>query len=49
MPQAQAPRGPRLWGRRLAWLVAIWAISVGALALVALLLKTIMKFVGMTG
>jgi hypothetical protein len=48
MPGSQAARDPRLWVRRIAWLVAIWALSVGAVALVALLLKAIMRLVGMT-
>jgi len=48
MAGSQAPRDPRLWVRRIAWLVAIWALSVGALALVALMIKAIMRFVGMT-
>ena len=28
-----------LWGQRLAWLAAIWTASVGALALVAIVLR----------
>lgn len=48
MPGPQAPHDPPDWRRRIAWLVAIWALSVGALALVALMLKTIMRFVGMS-
>ena len=38
----------RPWGRRLAWLVLIWSASVAALALVALLIKLVMRAVGMT-
>jgi len=40
--------GPR-WGRRIAWLVAIWTLSVGALALAAWALKGIMKLAGLAG
>lgn len=36
-----------LWLRRLAWLVAIWAASVAALALVALLMRWLMHAAGM--
>ncbi|MBX9860479.1 MAG: DUF2474 family protein [Sphingomonas sp.] len=32
---SDAPR----WGRRLTWLVAIWGMSVGALAAVACILR----------
>ena len=45
--------GPRLpqdqgWARRFGWLVLIWSLSVGALALVAASLKAIMRLVGMS-
>ena len=36
-----------LWLRRLAWLVAIWAASVAALALVALVMRWLMRAAGM--
>ncbi|HZH07373.1 MAG TPA: DUF2474 domain-containing protein [Lautropia sp.] len=48
MSSAQQRPNTRLWGRRIAWLVAIWFLSVGALALVAFALKGIMRLVGMT-
>jgi hypothetical protein len=35
-----------MWGRRVAWLVALWAASVAALALVAWLLKEVMAWAG---
>lgn len=35
----EAPR----WGRRLAWLVAIWVMSVASLAVVATLLRLWLK------
>lgn len=40
------PRG--LWLRRLGWLVAIWAASVAALAVVAMLVRMLMNMAGMT-
>lgn len=39
--------GPPRWPRRVAWLLAIWAGSVGALALVAVALKAVMRLVGL--
>ena len=36
------------WGRRIAWLLAIWTLSVGAMALVAYALKGVMRLVGLT-
>lgn len=41
-------KAPSSWGRRVAWLLGIWAASVGALALAAWLLRLVMDFVGMT-
>ncbi len=43
-----AARPSRLWLRRLAWLAGIWTLSVGALALVAYVLRLIMNAAGMT-
>lgn len=40
------PRG--LWLRRLGWLVAIWAASVAALAVAAVVIRMLMNMVGMT-
>jgi hypothetical protein len=37
----------RLWLKRCGWLVAIWAASVGALALVAALMRLLMGAAGM--
>jgi len=34
------------WGRRIAWLVVIWMLSVGALTLVAFAIKVIMRLAG---
>jgi hypothetical protein len=36
-----------LWLRRVAWLVAIWAASVAALALAAALMRLLMHAAGM--
>ena len=38
----------RKWWRRIAWLVAIWAASVALLAAVALVLRFVMAYVGLT-
>ena len=38
----------RGWGARVKWLVVIWSLSVGALAVVAASLKALMKLVGMS-
>ncbi|AYG62194.1 DUF2474 family protein [Rhizobium jaguaris] len=35
------------WLRRLGWLVLIWAASVAALAVVAMLFRLLMEFVGL--
>jgi hypothetical protein len=37
----------RLWVKRVAWLVAIWAASVAALAVVAGLMRLLMHAAGM--
>jgi hypothetical protein len=37
----------RMWLGRVGWLVAIWALSVGALGLVATLLHMAMRAAGM--
>jgi hypothetical protein len=39
--------GWHLWLKRVGWLVAIWAASVGALALVAGLMRLLMHAAGM--
>jgi hypothetical protein len=38
----------RPWWKKLGWLILIWAASVGALGLVALLLRLLMNAAGMT-
>jgi hypothetical protein len=38
----------RKWLSRVGWLILIWAASVAALAVVALVLRVIMSVVGMT-
>ncbi len=37
------------WLRRVSWLVLIWAASVAALGVVALILHVVMSFAGLTG
>jgi len=37
----------RLWARRMGWMVLIWAGSVAGLAVVAFLLRLVMKLSGM--
>ena len=37
-----------LWLRRIGWLVAIWAASVAALAVVALIFRVLMRLAGLT-
>jgi hypothetical protein len=48
MPATASRVGRREWARRIAWLVAIWAASVATLAAVALVLKWLMRLVGMS-
>ena len=38
----------RSWCKRIGWLLLIWSVSVAALALVALMLKLVMRGIGMT-
>ena len=45
MAAEKAPRGP--WLRRVGWLVAIWAGSIAALTVVALLFRLLMNLAGM--
>ena len=35
------------WWKRVGWLVLIWLLSVGALALVALMVKFLMRMAGL--
>jgi hypothetical protein len=42
------PAAQRSWPRRIGWLVAIWAASVAALGLVALLFRLLMSAAGLT-
>lgn len=43
----EGPETP--WWRKLLWLIALWAISVAALALVAYGMKLLMRSAGLTG
>ena len=47
MSGARSGDPPVRWSRRIAWLVALWAASVGALALVAWLLGAAMNWAGL--
>jgi hypothetical protein len=38
-----------MWGRRVLWLVAIWAASVAALGAAALAMRGLMSMAGLTG
>jgi hypothetical protein len=38
----------RLWLKRTGWLIAIWAASIAALAVLAYILRLVMSAVGMT-
>ena len=38
----------RLWMRRFAWLVALWAAGVGVLAVLATLLRLFMRAAGLS-
>jgi Protein of unknown function (DUF2474) len=40
--------GNRLWVRRVGWLILIWTLSVTALGIVAVLLRTFMNIAGLT-
>jgi len=48
MSKASHARERKPWGRRIAWMIGLWAASVGVLALVAYLLRLVMEAVGMT-
>ena len=40
------PYGP--WWRRVGWLLLLWLIGVGALGVVAIVLKVLMRLAGLT-
>ncbi len=48
MDEHQSAQRARRWLRRSGWLVAIWAGSVLALAIVAMLFRVVMSFAGLT-
>lgn len=51
MKPARLERGsvaPKSIWKRLGWLVAIWAVSVGALALIAFAVRLFMKLAGLS-
>lgn len=48
MPTGENDSRHASWGRRVAWLLAIWSASVLALAACAYLLRLAMNAVGMT-
>lgn len=45
---AEVQRNEPNWLRRLGWMIAIWAASVAALAVVAILFRWLMSMAGMT-
>ncbi|HEY4317021.1 MAG TPA: DUF2474 domain-containing protein [Herbaspirillum sp.] len=45
---AESRRPPRLWLRRMGWMLLIWSASVAALGAVALGLRLVMRLIGMT-
>lgn len=46
-PTAERPERPS-WMKRIGWLVLIWALSVGALGVFALVFRLIMRSVGLS-
>jgi hypothetical protein len=48
MTRHRRARDRKPWGKRIAWLIGLWAASVAVLALVAYLLRWVMTAVGMT-
>lgn len=48
MTKGARAQGRKPWGKRIAWLIGLWAVSVAVLGLVAYLLRLIMEAVGMT-
>lgn len=42
-----ADSGPTRWGRRLAWMVGLWAAGVAVLGVAAWLLKAFMRWAGL--
>jgi Protein of unknown function (DUF2474) len=38
-----------MWGRRVAWMIALWSASVLALGVFALLMRVLMNMAGLTG
>ncbi len=42
------PTRPRLWLRRIGWMILIWLASVAALAVLALLFRLLMRAAGLT-
>jgi hypothetical protein len=45
---SSVPPDRKLWLRRIGWLVLIWAGSIAALAVVALLFRLLMNLAGLT-
>jgi hypothetical protein len=39
---------PRLWARRIGWMMLLWLAGVAVLAVVALIFRVVMNFAGMT-
>jgi hypothetical protein len=48
MATDSSPPGIGPWWKRVGWLLLIWLLSVGALALVAAILKIVMRVAGLS-
>jgi hypothetical protein len=47
-PGQRAAAAPPRWTRRIAWLLVIWTLSVGAMALLAFAIRFVMRLAGLS-